>query len=259
VDQAQDLPDGGVRFVSDNPVFVAWGDMVTEVKSAFDGDPSAGGATGDRAANDKPSTVRVALGIGCSSHATDDEMRAVIAEALAGPDDLPGGAPPGTDARPDVVATIDRRVTHHAVTTAAGQRPLLGFPPLLLRAVDVANPSVAVDDAVGTPSVAEAAALLAAGPGARLVVTKRSGVTATAAIATAPRPLPRQCARPTPLSATAPTSTPPDPFSGPTNSWCGPTWARRPTGPGPPSPWPGPDGAWPWCRRATPAPSPWPR
>jgi len=26
VDRASDLPDGGVRFVADNPVFVAWGD-----------------------------------------------------------------------------------------------------------------------------------------------------------------------------------------------------------------------------------------
>ncbi len=37
--------------------------------------------------------------------------------------------------------------------------------------------------AVGTPSVCEAAALLAAGPGAELVVTKRSRATATVAIA----------------------------------------------------------------------------
>lgn len=211
VDQAQDLPDGGVRFVADNPVFVAWGDAVAEVNRQVDGDPSTGDpSTGDTVddgdARARTSAVRIALGVGCSSHATADEVAAVVAGALAVLGDHPGGtapAPdisgpdiagphqPSADCRPtpgaDVVATIDRRVTHPAVAPAAGHRPLLGFPPLLLRAVDVANPSVAVDDAVGTPSVAEAAALLAAGPGARLVVTKRSGATATAAIATAPR------------------------------------------------------------------------
>jgi precorrin-3B C17-methyltransferase len=43
-----------------------------------------------------------------------------------------------------------------------------------------------VVDAGGTPCVAEAAALLAAGPGARLVVEKRRGATATAAVAAGP-------------------------------------------------------------------------
>jgi cobalt-precorrin 5A hydrolase/precorrin-3B C17-methyltransferase len=57
------------------------------------------------------------------------------------------------------------------------------FPALLLGAVDVPSPSDAVAAAVHTPSVAEAAALLAAGPGATLVVTKTKGPTATAAVA----------------------------------------------------------------------------
>ena len=49
--------------------------------------------------------------------------------------------------------------------------------------MDVPHPSQAVADAVGTPSVAEAAALLGAGPGARLVVAKRKSSTVTAAVA----------------------------------------------------------------------------
>jgi cobalt-precorrin 5A hydrolase/precorrin-3B C17-methyltransferase len=150
VDRAVDLPDGGVRFVADNPVFLAWGDVVAPA-----------GAAGDV----------VALGIGCSSGATAAEVDAVAAEAIA-----------EAGLEPTVVATVDRRAEHPAV----GHRRPLTFGPLLLGSVDVPNPSAAVADAIGTPSVAEAAALLAAGPGARLVVAKRKGATATAAVAVAP-------------------------------------------------------------------------
>jgi precorrin-3B C17-methyltransferase/precorrin-6y C5,15-methyltransferase (decarboxylating) CbiE subunit/precorrin-6Y C5,15-methyltransferase (decarboxylating) CbiT subunit len=147
VDRAADLPDGGVRFVADNPVFVAWG--------------TVGGV--DDAGDDM-----LALGVGCSSEATADELRALV-------DDLAG--------RPaDTVATIDLRADHPAVLAIAGGPPTT-FPASLLAAVAVPHPSDAVARAVGTPSVAEAAALLAAGPGARLVVTKRPGPTATAALA----------------------------------------------------------------------------
>ncbi len=45
------------------------------------------------------------------------------------------------------------------------------------------TPSAVVADAVGTPSVAEAAALLAAGPGAELVVHKQANAVATVAVA----------------------------------------------------------------------------
>jgi cobalt-precorrin 5A hydrolase/precorrin-3B C17-methyltransferase len=51
--------------------------------------------------------------------------------------------------------------------------------------VDVPHPSAAVAAAVGTPSVAEAAALLAAGPDARLVVAKQTSAGATVAVAQA--------------------------------------------------------------------------
>jgi cobalt-precorrin 5A hydrolase/precorrin-3B C17-methyltransferase len=76
------------------------------------------------------------------------------------------------------------------VTGAAGDGDLVAFPAALLAAVDVPNPSSTVADAVGTPSVAEAAALLAAGPGARLVVDKQRGPTATAAVAVSDRARP---------------------------------------------------------------------
>ena len=61
------------------------------------------------------------------------------------------------------------------------------FGAALLDTVAVPNPSQAPADAVGTRSVAEAAALLAAGPGARLVVTKQRHAAVTAAVATGER------------------------------------------------------------------------
>ncbi|WP_309238670.1 cobalamin biosynthesis protein [Actinoplanes aureus] len=84
-----------------------------------------------------------------------------------------------------VLATLDRRAAEdgvRAVAAEAGWR-LVGYPAAVLAGQPVpgANPVVAA--AVGTPSVAEAAALLAAGPGAVLVVPKRvcDGVTVAVA------------------------------------------------------------------------------
>jgi cobalt-precorrin 5A hydrolase/precorrin-3B C17-methyltransferase len=162
VDRAADLPGGGVRFVADNPVFVAWGDV-----PASPATPAAGDGPGER----------VVVGVGCSSGATADEVAAVVSEAL-------DAAGRGTAA---CVATIDRRADHPAVVAAATD--VVALPAVLLAAVDVPDPSPAVAAAVGTPSVAEAAALLAAGPGARLLVGKQRGTTATAAVAVGrPRP-----------------------------------------------------------------------
>jgi cobalt-precorrin 5A hydrolase / precorrin-3B C17-methyltransferase len=171
VDRATDLPDGGIRFEADNPVFVAWGDVPAV----------AAGAT--------PADGAVVVGIGCSSEATADEVRAVVGEALAAAGRGPAAC----------VATVDRRAPHPAVVAATrdqgcGNGRVVAFPAGLLGVVEVPNPSEAVAEAVGTPSVAEAAALLAAGPGARLVVEKRRGATATAAVAVG-RPEPRDAGR----------------------------------------------------------------
>jgi cobalt-precorrin 5A hydrolase/precorrin-3B C17-methyltransferase len=111
----------------------------------------------------------VAVGVGCSTAATPAEVDAVVAEALDG-------------RTSDVVATVDRRDGHPAIPAGA-----VAFPAGLLGAVDVPSPSAVVAEAVGTPSVAEAAALLAAGPGSRLVAGKRKGPTATAAVAVGDR------------------------------------------------------------------------
>ncbi len=79
------------------------------------------------------------------------------------------------------VATIDRRQAHPGITSLG--LPVAAFPAERLAGVAVPTPSETVASAVGTPSVAEAAALLAAGRGASLVVTKHRSVGATVAIA----------------------------------------------------------------------------
>ncbi|WP_328476925.1 cobalamin biosynthesis protein [Actinoplanes sp. NBC_00393] len=84
-----------------------------------------------------------------------------------------------------VLATLDRRAAEddvRAVAAGAGWR-LVGYPAAALAGHQVPTPSPAVADAVGTPSVAEAAALVAAGPGGSLRVPKqvRDGITVAVA------------------------------------------------------------------------------
>ncbi|GAB2651380.1 cobalamin biosynthesis protein [Prescottella soli] len=83
-----------------------------------------------------------------------------------------------------VLATLDRKASLSPFLDAAqilGTR-VVGYPPERLAAVPVPNPVSGVADAVGTPSVAEAAAILAGGGGV-LAVTKRvtNGVTVAVA------------------------------------------------------------------------------
>ncbi|MEM9609099.1 MAG: precorrin-3B C(17)-methyltransferase [Actinomycetota bacterium] len=85
------------------------------------------------------------------------------------------------------VATIDRRAADPVVT--ALELPIRSFAAGELVSVDVPNPSDVVRTEVGTGSVAEAAALLAAGSDGELVVEKHKGTTATVAIARRARPV----------------------------------------------------------------------
>jgi len=79
------------------------------------------------------------------------------------------------------VATIDRKATEPGITALG--LPLQTFSADVLATVAVPNPSPVVAHAVGTPSVAEAAALAAAGPDAALVAPKRTSPHATVALA----------------------------------------------------------------------------
>lgn len=112
-------------------------------------------------------------GVGASTDAPAGAAEALLATALAG-----AGLARASVAE---VATIDRRAGDPVVTSLG--LPVRAFTAEALAAVDVPTPSEAVRAAVGTASVAEAAALLAAGPGAELVVTKQAGAEATVAVA----------------------------------------------------------------------------
>ncbi|GEL26203.1 hypothetical protein PSU4_51570 [Pseudonocardia sulfidoxydans NBRC 16205] len=86
-------------------------------------------------------------------------------------------------------ASIDRRAGEPGLLAAIAPAPLRTYPAAALDAVAVPGPSDRVAEATGTGSVAEAAALLAAGelagPGdeVRLRVAKTVGERCTAAVA----------------------------------------------------------------------------
>jgi len=88
------------------------------------------------------------------------------------------------------VATVDRRSGHPAILALAEQldAAVVAFPPDELAKVPVANPSPAVERAIGTPSVAEAAALMAGGDQAVLVSAKHASTHSTVALVRRRRP-----------------------------------------------------------------------
>jgi len=113
-------------------------------------------------------------GVGASKGVTADEVLALLDEALA-----VGGL--SRDSM-TALATIDAKAAEEGIVAAARQGgwPLYSYPPGQLAAVEVPNPGEAALAAVGTPSVAEAAALIA---GHELVVAKRKSAMATVALA----------------------------------------------------------------------------
>jgi cobalt-precorrin 5A hydrolase/precorrin-3B C17-methyltransferase len=81
------------------------------------------------------------------------------------------------------IATADMKADEPGLLAAAAGRgwPVVTFPVGRLAAVPVPNPSEVVRRAVGTPSVAEAAALIE--PGSTLLAAKRASAHATVAVA----------------------------------------------------------------------------
>lgn len=144
------------------------------------------------------------LGVGSSSGAEPEAVHRLVIETLA-------AERLSVDAV-GCVATVDRKASEPAIVELAAALgvPLRTFPADVLAAMPVPNPSGVVEAAVGTPSVAEAAALAATGvpvtgrrdsgpgrPGAQdggaggggrvhggaLVVEKRRSADATVAVA----------------------------------------------------------------------------
>jgi cobalamin biosynthesis protein CbiG len=114
--------------------------------------------------------MKLVAGVGCSLGCPTDELRALIFATL----------PAGTLA---ALATIDRRADEPCMVELAAELgvPLLTHTSAALAAVTVPTPSRTVQQHVGTPSVAEAAALLGGG---ELLVSKRRTEHATCAVAT---------------------------------------------------------------------------
>ena len=119
--------------------------------------------------------MTLVVGAGCSRGCPDEELVDLVERALADA----GGGPVVA------VATVDRRAGEPCMLAVAARHgvELRTHDAAALAAVLVPSPSEVVERHVGTPSVAEAAALLTAGPGAELVMAKRRSAHATCAIA----------------------------------------------------------------------------
>ena len=122
------------------------------------------------------------VGVGSSSGADPGGIARLVADTLA-------DAGLSRDAV-GLVASVDLKRHEPGIVALADD---LGveyrtFPAPALAQQDVPTPSAVVENAVGTPSVAEAAALLAAGPGAQLIVPKQRSTEATVAVARRARP-----------------------------------------------------------------------
>jgi cobalt-precorrin 5A hydrolase/precorrin-3B C17-methyltransferase len=124
------------------------------------------------------------VGIGASRGAPADEIEHLLHAALADAE-LSGACV-------RAVSTVDLKADEPGIVEVARRLgvPLVTWPADLLAGVDVPNPSDVVHAAVGTPSVAEAAALLgdatdrpATPADAALVVPKQASASATVAVA----------------------------------------------------------------------------
>ncbi|MGZ5000270.1 MAG: cobalamin biosynthesis protein [Methylomonas sp.] len=111
--------------------------------------------------------MRVILGLGCDRNTSLETLSTAVDQALA----LAGlnkTAVAGT-------ASIDKKNDEAAILQLAGEHnwPLYFFTAQQLAQVPVPNPSETVRKYMGTPAVAEAAALLAAGADMRALLLEK--------------------------------------------------------------------------------------
>jgi cobalt-precorrin 5A hydrolase / precorrin-3B C17-methyltransferase len=113
-----------------------------------------------RLEHDAPTVVyrppSLVIGLGSSRGVPPEEIDALIDQTLSAANLSPRSV--------SAAATVDLKQNEPGLVAAVAKRgwPLVTFPATALAEVPVPNPSDAVRAAVGTPSVAEAAALLAA-------------------------------------------------------------------------------------------------
>jgi cobalt-precorrin 5A hydrolase/precorrin-3B C17-methyltransferase len=160
---------------------------ITALLGTTDPAPAGRVVVTDRAREQADATVvlrppSLVVGLGTTSDATASDALDAVRGVLG-----TGGLSARSLA---AVATIDRRAEHPAVSAVADAFDLAvrSFPAAELDTVVVPNPSEVVASAVGTRSVAEAAALAAAGDDAELVVAKTVAGRTTVAVARRARP-----------------------------------------------------------------------
>ena len=119
----------------------------------------------------------IAIGLGCRLACPEDDILALVREALAS---LPGRVPGGL-----FTMAEKRNEPGLAAAAAALGLPLVFLDRAALRLVvgDARTRSRRIEAMFGLPSVAEAAALAGAGRGAVLLMPRRAGPRATCAIA----------------------------------------------------------------------------
>jgi cobalamin biosynthesis protein CbiG len=107
------------------------------------------------------------IGIGCQRHTSSSAIARAITQVCQA-HDIPEATIAG-------IATIDRKANESGLVDYCRDRqlPLCGFSADQLSRVSTPSPSDRVKDLVGSPSVAEAAAILAAAIGAKLWVPKQ--------------------------------------------------------------------------------------
>lgn len=172
------------RWLDGAPPRLAWEHGLEGWRLPFEGGDGGLVTVTDSARGPGPDEVllrpaSLVLGAGASRDADPDGLADAAADAL----ERSGRHPSSVSA----VATADIKASEAAVVALARRLdvPLLTYPAEVLAAQPVPNPSDVVAGAVGTPSVAEAAALVAAGPGASLVGEKlvSAGRDSTVAVA----------------------------------------------------------------------------
>jgi cobalt-precorrin 5A hydrolase len=121
----------------------------------------------------------IVAGIGCRAGVSAREIEAVLEEALARAEMEAGAI--------DIIATSHAKRSEQGIAAAASRRGaklvIVGQSELEAAAVHVVTRSERVTALIGVPSLAEAAALAAAGPNARLIVPRVVVGRATCALA----------------------------------------------------------------------------
>lgn len=133
--------------------------------------PEPNHATG----GDKTMTPSFAIGIGASSSAAAEDLLQLIHECI-------GTVEPGT-----LLATLDRRSEIASVAAASLGLRLVLFPASALAQIQgVKTKSMRSSLTTGSWSIAEASALAALGPEARLILERQTGDRCTCAMAVLP-------------------------------------------------------------------------